>query len=76
MRKKKEKKMLDPLKHWETSRNVIKDFLFNQEPFLTLKDVPDSCDGDQESKIVPMCSQQPYLSFTKGLGLIPSSISE
>ena len=51
-------------------------FAKNQEHFLTFEDVPDSWDGGQEPKIVPMCSQQPYLSFTKGLGLIPSSISE
>ena len=47
----------------------------NKETFLRLEDISDSWDGDQEPKIIPMCSQQPYLSFTKGFGLIPSSIS-
>ena len=40
----------------------------NQEPFPTLEDVPYSWDGDQEPKMVPMCSQWPYLSFAKILG--------
>ena len=60
-----------PKKGRVRNKKERKKFEKNQEPFLTLEDVPDSWDGDQEPKIVPMCSQQPYLSFTKGLGLIP-----
>ena len=41
--------------------------------FLTFEEVPDSWDGDQEPKMVPMCSQWPYLSFAKTLGSITSS---
>ena len=52
------------------------DFFFIRNTFLTLEDVPDSWDGDQEPKMVQMYSQWPYLSFAKRLGSIPSSSSE
>ena len=64
----------------ETARNIEKcdNYFFEKirNLFLTLEDVPDSWDGDQEPKMVPMYSQWPYLSFAKRLGSIPSSNSE
>ena len=31
-----------------------------QEPFLTLKDVPDSWDGDQQPRVIKVWCTQPY----------------
>ena len=77
LKKKKKLKLPNLPKHQETSRNVIDFFVGkNQKPFLTSEDVPDSWDGDQEPKMVPTCSQQPYLSYANQLGSIPSSSSD
>ena len=73
------KKILKVAKSPETPRNVENfdfNFFFIRNLFLTLEDVPDSWDGDQEPKMVSISSQRPYLSFAKRLGSIPSSSSE
>ena len=65
-------------KNWSQkclTNNVQKQDI-SQEPFLTLEDVPDSWDGDEEPQMVPTCSHWPYKSFKKRLESIPSSISE
>ena len=63
MVRKKLKKFSNPQKHQKIFKKNY-DIKKNAGTRPAFEDVSDSWDRDQEPKIAPMCSQQPYLSFT------------